>query len=133
MRTWILVGVFLGVFIIAFGIFVFRITEGPAPVLAPSEGNGAAITNIHYTDSYKKGVHTIRGTATVPTACVAFSSTITGPTGSSTAIRIDLTAPTDTGMCLELPTAVSFNGSITADQNVPIAIYANGTLATTTP
>ena len=132
MRIWILLGVFLGILIIAFGIFAIRISESTAPTATSTDTGAAPITDIHFLDSYKKGVHTIKGTATVPNACITLSAAITAPSGTSSPIRIDLNAPADSGICLQAPTANSFSLSVTADQGVPIAIYANGVLATTT-
>lgn len=132
MRKWIFIGILLGVLIIAFGIFVLRISESTVPHEAEPQETGSAITDIHFTDTYRKGIHTIKGTATVPTACVEFSADITAPSGTSTPIRVDLSAPADSGICLELATSVSFNLSVTAPAEAPIAIYTNGMLATST-
>lgn len=133
MRSWILFGIFLGVFIFAFGIFAYRISESPAPSKETGTAAGAAISDIRITDTYKKGVHTIRGTATVPTACTRLSAAASVPDASSTLIRVDLSAQIDEGMCLAVPTAVPFTLTATASAGVPVEIYANGTLATTTP
>ncbi len=136
MRIWILIGIFLGVLLIAFGVFVFRITEGPPPVAATDTQAGAAITDIHFLDSYKKGVHSIKGTALVPTACTTLSATVSASeattASSSPVIRIDLNAPVDDGPCLLLPTASPFTLSINAVASAPIEVYTNGTLATST-
>ncbi len=135
MRVWTILGVFLGVLIIAFGIFVLRITESEVPDEAPAAPSAAPITDIHFLDSYRKGTHSINGSATVPTACTTLnaSSTVYAATASSSdVLRVDLSAPADTGICLELPTKQTFSVSDDASADAVIEIYANGVLATTT-
>lgn len=131
MRTWILLGVFLGVFIIAFGIFVFKIT--PSPGVPPTTTDAAPVSGLQFTDTVKKGVHTIRGSAVAPTACTMLSAAVAAPAGTSTAIRVDLTVPRDEGICLTIPTTLSFSVSVGAPDTSPVQIYINNVLATTTP
>jgi hypothetical protein len=134
MRVWIGVGIFLGVFIIAFAIFALRTTEGPAP--APDTASSeAAITNVKVTDAYvsKTGLHAIRGTATVPDACTPLSATTSISAASSTVIRVDLSAESGTGVCLELPTEVSFSVTSSAPKDDSVEVYANGALSATAP
>jgi hypothetical protein len=135
MRIWIGVGIFLGVLIIGFAFFVFRITEGPVTPSAPE----APITGISevqvLSDTYKKGVHTIKGTATVPTACTTLNATSSAADYASTSaqgIRINLSAETDDGICLDIPTQAYFSITQTAEQNATVSVYANGELITST-
>lgn len=134
MRVWIGVGIFLGVFIIAFAIFALRTTEGPAPV-SHEESTVAVITGVTVTDTYssKTGLHTIKGTAKVPTACTPLTATTSMSEASSTVIRVDLTATRDAGVCLELPTEVPFSVTSSAPKNDSVEVYTNGTLAATAP
>jgi hypothetical protein len=135
MRTWIGIAIFVAILLLGFILFSFKLSEGPAATPEPAPTN-AEITNIQVKDKITKGVHAISGSATVPTACTtlsANSSVIAGENASSTpVIRIDLSAPLDTGMCLELPTAISFTFSIRADPAASIEVYANGAPASTT-
>lgn len=132
MRIWIGVGAFLGVLIIGFAFFVFRISEGPVPSPSP-KASTTEISDVHVSDTYKKGVHTVKGTATVPTACTtltATSSVIEEASTSESIIRIDLSAEPDTGTCLKLPTEMKFSITQSADHGASIAVYANGEFAT---
>lgn len=134
MRVWIGVGIFLGVFIIAFAIFALRTTEGPAAATA-TVPDAAAITDVSVTDTYtsKSGLHTIKGTATVPNACTPLTATTSMSAASSTVIRVDLSAERGTGVCLELPTEVSFSVTSDAPKDDSVEVYANGALAATAP
>lgn len=127
-------GIFLGVFIIAFAIFALRTTEGPAPA-STTASNEAAITNVKVTDTYtsKTGLHTIKGTATVPNACTPLAATTSMSAASSTVIRVDLSAESGTGVCLELPTQVSFSVTSDAPKDDSVEVYANGGLSATAP
>jgi hypothetical protein len=134
MRVWIGVGIFLGVFIIAFAIFALRTTEGPAPVPeAPSDV--AAVSDVTVTDTYssKSGLHTIKGTATVPTPCTPLAATTSMSTASSTVIRVDLTATRDTGVCLQMLTPVPFSVTSDAPKDDSVEVYVNGALVATAP
>jgi len=138
MRFWTGIGIFIAVIVVAFTLFVLHITGSPheaVPVAAPAF---APITDVTVSDSYssKTGLHTVKGSGTVPTACTsltASSTVVAAADASSTAtIRIDLSAPTDTGMCLELPTKKTFTFSIKAAKDAGVTVYANGALATST-
>lgn len=135
MRIWIGVGVFLGVLIIAFAFFVFRITEGPVTPTV-SEPAVTIISDVrNVADTYKKGVHTVHGTVTVPTACteIEANASVDSESSSTPVIRVDLSAESDTGTCLMLPTNKTFSVQATLTGSAPIAVYVNGVLATTTP
>lgn len=138
MRFWIGIGIFVAVILIAFALFVLHITGSPRAVPAASLPAFSPITSISIDDTYssKTGLHTIKGSATVPTPCTtltATSSVTTGADASSTdTIRIDLAAPRDTDICLDLPNAKSFTLTVKAGKNAEAVVYANGELATTT-
>ncbi len=134
MKKWMATGIFLVVVIIAFGVFVFHITESTAPETPMLDSGNAAITEIQLTNKYSKGVHTVRVTASVPTACTALSATSSLVDSTSTpTIRVDLAAPVDEGMCLQLLTPHTFTLSVSAPANAPVMLYTNGAFATTTP
>lgn len=135
MRIWIGIGVFSGVLAIAFAFFAFRISEGPAQKAQP-ETAASQITDVRkVTDTYKKGVHAIRGIATVPTACTVITavSTIVEDPSSTPVIRVDLSAEPDTGLCLQLPTDTEFSVAQQLSGRASVEVYANGAFATSTP
>lgn len=132
MRLWLGIGVFAAVVVIAFALFVLHITSSPHTTEVPSQVLYASITDVRIKDSYssKTGVHSISGSGTVPSACTVLSatSTVSVPEDASSTptIRIDLTAPIDTGTCLELPTPEAFSLSVKAASNSSIEVFANG-------
>jgi hypothetical protein len=132
MRTWVTLGIFIAVLAAAFSVYALHISESTPPKPEASV-TGAAITDISITDTYKKGVHTIKGTATVPTPCTLLSADISASSSTPPVIRIDLTAPLDEGMCLHVPKTVPFTLTVTAPADASTTVYANTVLATTTP
>jgi hypothetical protein len=133
MRKWIVAGIFLGVLVIAFAIFIIRLEEGPVPASGNVVATTADIRDIHFIDSYKSGVHTLKGRATLPSACTTLNATASIAEATTTVLRIDLSAPADTDICLQLPTEVSFATTVEGPADLPIDVYANGLLATSTP
>ncbi|HVX90526.1 MAG TPA: hypothetical protein VHC20_02705 [Candidatus Paceibacterota bacterium] len=138
MRFWIGIGIFVAVIVIAFALFVLHITGSPRTAIAPSVPSFATITDVHLSDTYssKSGLHTIKGSATVPTPCTSLTATSTvtqnGDASSTDTIRIDLRAPRDTGICLTVLDEKSFSLSVEASKSAEIVVYANGALASTT-
>ncbi len=86
-------------------------------------------------DVYKKGVHTLTGSIIAPNACtlVTTRATLTGTASSSQTIALMLTMPDDSGICLQVPTRVTFSTTVTAPASLPISVSVNGTEASTTP
>lgn len=133
MRAWIFIGIFIGVLCIAFSIFFYRLADEPLPETEVGTP-GAVIEDIHYLASFKNGVYTIKGTAVVPNACTILTAVGAEDSSSTTPrIRVELSAARDEGVCLQLPTPAPFSLSVTAGKNLPIDIYTNGVLATSTP
>jgi hypothetical protein len=131
MRIWIGIGIFLVILIVAFALFVFRITEAPIEPAAP-EPVVVPITDVSATDSYSKGTHTIEGSAVVPTACTTLSATTSSATeGDAQIIRVDLSADPVEGPCLMLPTEADFSVTTEGTSDEAVKIYANGEYAAT--
>ncbi len=86
-------------------------------------------------DSYKKGVHTLTGTVLAPDACttVTARAAVSGDATSSQKIVLMLTMPSDLGICLEVPTRITFSTTVTAPASLPISVTVNGAEASTTP
>jgi hypothetical protein len=79
-------------------------------------------------------MHTISGMVEAPDACTAASSTavLTGDASDTQAIRVDITMPADTGICLQVPTTLKYSTTIAAPANLPISATVNGAAASTT-
>ena len=95
-----------------------------APVVA------ASVPTVALHDTFKKGMHTITGSLMATNACttVTVSSNVVG-----NSIHVALLLSTDSGVCLQLPTNVSFKTTIVAPAQLPITSTVNGVAATTTP
>jgi hypothetical protein len=85
-------------------------------------------------DSFKKGLHTITGSLEAPNACasVTAEATYSGDTPDTEGILVALSLPEDSGVCLQVPTRVSFTATVSAPARLPITVTVNGTAATTT-
>lgn len=102
------------------------IKELPSPQVSEKI---ADIPEIVLNDSFKKGVHTISGSLIAPNAC----ATVTADASSDkNGISIALVLSSDTGVCLQLPTKISFRTTISAPSGLPIVAIVNGVTATTT-
>lgn len=86
-------------------------------------------------DTFRKGVHTIIGAVRAPNACtsVTASAALEGSASSTARILLALSVPEDQGICLQVPTDIPFQVSVTAPAEVPITTTVNGTVASTTP
>jgi hypothetical protein len=84
--------------------------------------------------SFKKGLYTISGSVEAPNACttVSASASVGGNASSTESILVEVLTQTDSGVCLQIPTRVSFETTISAPANLPLTLIVNGVLATTT-
>lgn len=84
-------------------------------------------------DRYAKGVHTYSGTFLAPNACTTLtaSAVLQGDASSTGTVALSLTYPTDTGVCLQLPTKTSFLTTLSAPQSATVTVDVNGVLAST--
>ncbi len=117
--------------IIGFALSIPHARDGGVAVLPA----GAPTTTpvVAYRDAYRRGIHTITGSVLAPNSCTLVTATATPiTTGSSTsAIRLTLSMPADQGVCLQLPSTVTFSVQVKAPQNAPITATINGALAST--
>jgi hypothetical protein len=86
-------------------------------------------------DAYKKGAHTISGSLTVPNACttVTAAASLTSTASSSQSIVVAVTTDVGAGICLQVPTRVTFQTTLTAPNALLVQTTVNGTAASTTP
>ncbi len=92
------------------------------------------VPEISIRDSFKKGLHTITGSFVAPNACVSptVRTSMTTVEPDTESILVELSFPEDSGVCLQMPTRVSFSDTIRASANLPIIATVNGIAATTT-
>lgn len=85
-------------------------------------------------DVFKKGVHTITGSVTAPNVCTIISAEATLSTDASGAqsILVAVSLPEDAGTCLQVPTKMNFQTSVSAPAQLPFTATVNGSAATTT-
>ena len=116
--------------------FVLSVPHTRDVIQVPKKDSSAAsstpLVTLH--DAFKKGLHTITGSVEAPDACTAVtaSSTLVGDASSTESIRVDISFPADTGICLQLPTPVDFRVTIAAPEYVPLTATVNGVAASTT-
>lgn len=85
-------------------------------------------------DTFKKGVHTITGAVEAQNACATASAeaSVAGDATTTESILVAITVLADTDLCLELPTRVPFQTTVTAPARLPILVTVNGAPASTT-
>ncbi|MBU6321379.1 MAG: hypothetical protein KGI78_01070 [Patescibacteria group bacterium] len=117
------------------GFFLLTPHAREVRVASPSPAATASATPaITFKDAFKKGVHTFSGTVEAPDACASVSAAASVATSTDNPrIILDLSMPATEGLCLELPTPVSFSTTFAASSSLPIEVRVNGALATTTP
>ncbi len=103
---------------------------GRTPMPAVSTTSSTTIT-LH--DAYKKGVHTLTGSVTAPDACATASATAETAGTSSSSILLAIDMPADAGVCLELPTPISFSTTVTAPAGASVTATVNGASVRITP
>ncbi len=90
------------------------------------------VPSVTLRDTFKKGVHTITGSLLAPNACTTVSaqSTLQGSASSTESILVEVSMSNDVGVCLQLPTEVSFQTSLSAPAGLPFTVMVNGSPAT---
>lgn len=132
-RLW--AAAFIIAVVVVGGFFLSVPRAGEVRDLEPVAAvTAAAVPVVSVSDAYKKGVHTLSGSVTAPDACTSVSAEASVADASSTSPRIllELTMPEDTGMCLEVPTEVSFSTAVEAPSDAALEVRVNGAAASTT-
>lgn len=133
-RLWTAAGIIAVIIVAGFVLSVPHTRE--LPRATTSDNTAIAPTpSVTVSDTYKKGVHTLVGSVTAPDACTpvtAVASVIGDASSSPQGILLALSLPTDSGICLQLPTAVTFSTKITAPEGLPLSVTVNDIAATTT-
>ncbi len=132
-RLWIAAGI---IAVLIFVGFVISVPHTTRDTLEKQSAAAPAVpTVVKIKDTYKKGVHTLVGTVTAPNAChtLVANATHQGDASSTEYIALDLTlADPQGGVCLELPTPLTFSTTVTAPSGLPIHAVVNGEVASTT-
>lgn len=123
--------------IIAFAIiagFVFSVPHTRDIPRAPESPKVTVVPPVTLHDAFKKGMHTIIGSVEVPNACtnVTATASLVGDASSTQNIVVAISMPSDSGVCLELPTRMTFSTTIAAPAHLPLSATVNGMAATTT-
>lgn len=131
-RLWVLTAIIASAILISFALSVPHTRDINNPVQTSVE---TVVPSVTLHDSFKKGVHTITGSLTVPNACAtvtAQASLVNNGASSTDSIVVDLSLPKDFGICLQVPTRITFTTTISAPIGLPIQATVDGVVATTT-
>ena len=104
-------------------------------VTANTQPAPASVPVVTLQDAFKKNLHTITGSIEAPDACtlVTANATVTGTASSTENILVAISMPSDTGgVCLQLPTVMSFKTTVSAPAGLPLTATVNGIVASTT-
>ena len=123
--------------IIAFLIlagFVFSAPHTHDVAQAPASSAAATVPSVTLHDVYKKGMHTITGSIEAPNACAVVTAQANPLDDASTTvgIQVAVSLSTDTNVCLQVPTTMSFSTTIAAPAHLPLSATVNGAAASTT-
>ena len=100
------------------------------PLPPEIETEGLRVPEVMLRDTYRKGVHTISGTTSVPDVCTSVSASAS-LVGGDSSIEVAVTTTEDDGICLERKTDARFSTTITAPAGMPVTVSVNGVPATT--
>ncbi len=132
-RLWIVASI-LAILIVADFIFSVPHTKDiPVENAAlPTAPTSQPVVSVQ--DVYRRGVHTISGSITVATPCteVSAAASLTGTASTTQTILVAITAPEDTGICLQQKTIVPFSTTLSAPAQLPLVVTVNGETASTT-
>lgn len=129
-RLWVAAAIIALFIIIGFVLSVPHTRDvANAPVITTASSGVPSVT---LRDTFKKGVHTITGSLLAPNACTTVSaqSTLQGSASSTESILVEVLMSDDIGVCLQLPTEVSFQTSLSAPARLPFTVMVNGSVAT---
>ncbi|MBI5405439.1 hypothetical protein HY972_00155 [Candidatus Kaiserbacteria bacterium] len=130
-RLWAAAAIIATLVIAGFVLSVPHTRDVPKTPAPPSAFAGAPSVTIR--DAFKRGMHTLTGSIIAPDACSIVSARASrGDNASSTRdILVEVSLSEDTGVCLELPTRMTFETTLAAPANLPIAVTINGAAAST--
>ena len=129
-RLWAAATIIALVVIISFVLSVPHTRDLAVP---QAESAAATIPSVTVRDSFKKGVHTISGSIEAPDACTTVSAkaSLTSAASNTESILVEISTLDESGICLQLPTRISFQTTVTAPARTPITVTVDGAVATT--
>lgn len=130
-RLWVVATIIAAVVLFGFVLSVPRTGDLAAK---PLQSAAETVPSVSLRDSFKKGLHTLTGSLEVPNACTAVTARASRMEDASgiEGIQVELSFPDDTGVCLQVPTRVTFSTTVNAPAKLPITVFVNGGIATTT-
>lgn len=132
MRLWASAGIIALIVIAGFALSVPHTRD--LAVIPKEPDATSSVPTVRVRDSYKKGVHTITGSILAPNACTAVeaSASLEGSAPGSVRILLSISLPVDTGICLQIPTDIVFQTTVSGPASAPITVTVNGAVASTT-
>ena len=130
MRLWVAAAIIAFVVLITFMLSVPHTRD--LGVKSPLSSETVSVPVVTLRDVFKKGLHTITGSVEASNACATASAeaNMMSDASSTQSILVAISMHTDIGTCLQLPTPISFQTTITAPAHLPIIATVNGTAAT---
>lgn len=130
-RLWIAAAIIASVIIVSFLLLVPHTRDIAATTPPPVSPTTPSVI-LH--DAFKKGVHTITGSVEAPNACAVVTAQASLESGVARAesIRVALSLENAAGVCLQVPTRVSFSTTFAAPAHLPLTATVNGLAASTT-
>lgn len=131
-RLWVASAIIAAVIVGGFALSVPHTRDViEAPVVATA---ATSIQVATLRDVFRKGTHTISGSVVTPNACstVSVSATLKGDASTTQSILVEILVPADSGICLQVPTSITFQTTLAAPMHLPLSVTVNGTLATST-
>lgn len=131
-RLWISTAIIALVIGTSFLLSVPHTTRDVAPASKKVVANPTPVVAIR--DTYKKGKHTLSGSLVAPNACATASTTasLAGDASSTPHIAVTIALSLGQGICLQVPTALTFSLTLSAPASLPIGVTVNGVVASTT-
>lgn len=132
-RLWISAAIIAFVILVTFVLSVPHTRNVGEKFIPPAEMVDVPSVALH--DTFKKGVHTISGSIEAPNACAKASAyaTLTGNASTTQGILVVISVHGDSGICLQLPTQISFQTTISAPASLQLTATVNGAPASMTP
>lgn len=131
-RLWVVATIIGGIILVSFALSAPHARE-VSPIAGPGDTTTSTPT-VALHDAFRRGVHTITGSIEAPNPCttVSVDAVPVGDASSTTGILVEVTLPQDSGVCLQIPSPLSFSTTITAPEGLPVSATVNGATATTT-
>jgi hypothetical protein len=134
MRVWSAAAVIGAVLIIGFVLSVPEVRDLGTKLDGSTAASSTPMVYVH--DVYKKGTHTISAEIQLPDACAIISGEADVTPGSASGtpdlVNLTLSAPPDSGICLEEPATTTLSFTAAADADALITASINGNDASTT-